>query len=601
MLAPNLTLAQAQVEITGVSDSELEKNIRLLLSEIEAPLGRVNEDKFKDALIQQTHKALQAFAYYDAELEIEDLTFLRKNPEGVNNNEPRVSFSLRVNLGSKALVERVVLVNDLAQIDQTAMPNQLKQLVAQVKQLSGKPIDHAQYENLKNRLKTFTLLYGYFDFSFPLHKLIVQPGQSSVRDFEQRGEAKKPTTAIIHWIFYFGQRYRFGDVTFLNDTRGQEIALNVRPFKNGEYFDQSLVADYSIDMQSTNYFSSAIARASASTAEEFKVPIEVILEPKPKDTYEFGVGVSTDTGPRFTVDWTRPWVNLRGHSLGARMYLSAPRKSVELNYRIPMANPLNDFVNIQAGYRQIDDNQTQSDTVSLAIQRQWGAVEDDEWDKIGFLRFEQESFIQGLAEKETTRLLLPGFTYSRTRKDGDIFVTWGDLQQITIEGGSKSLLSDIDFSKVLARTKWIRELGKHRLIVRADAGAIATNNFDRVPSTQRFFAGGDQSIRGFGLNEVSDFDIVEQNGEDDIIDLKGGKYLAVASVEYAYPVAEKFRAAAFIDAGNASDKPFSNVAYGYGLGMHWLSPIGTVRVYAARGVSDFESTFRIHLVIGPGL
>jgi len=66
-------------------------------------------------------------------------------------------------------------------------------------------------------------------------------------------------------------------------------------------------------------------------------------------------------------------------------------------------------------------------------------------------------------------------------------------------------------------------------------------------------------------------------------------------------VAENWRVATFVDAGNASDKPISEAAIGFGVGVHWLSPIGTVRIYGARGISDIEKTFRIHLVIGPGL
>lgn len=607
-----------KININGIDNDDLEKNIRLLLSEVQTPLGRINEDKFKQTLVQETQKAVQAFGYYDANVVISNLQFLR---DAEPNSKPKVSFLIDINLGTVAIVERVVMLNDFAQIDQASIPEQIKVLIEQIQQLSSKPLDHVLYESLKNRLKTFTLLYGYFDFSFVLHKLIVQPGTAQISSSSELqtdelnpdelstakpntdaliAVKKTPSKIIIHWIFYFGQRYQFGDIKFLEDTRGQDIAQSVKPFNKGEYFDQGKVGNYSIDMQSTNYFSTAIARASAQTAENFKVPIEVILVPKPKDTFEFGVGASTDTGPRFTIDWSRPWVNLRGHSLGARVYISRPRKSAQVNYRIPMANPLNDFVNIQAGFRQVDNNQTRSDTASLAVQRQWGALQDEDWDKIAFIKFEQESFIQGLADKETTRLLMPGFTLSRTRKVGDIFVTWGDLQQLTIEGANKALLSDIDFFKVLARTKWIRELGKHRILLRADAGAIQTNDFDRVPSSQRFFAGGDQSIRGFGLNEVSDVETVVEDGET-IIELTGGEYLAVASIEYAYPVAEKFRAAAFFDAGNAGADPFSNITYGYGVGMHWLSPIGTVRIYAARGISDVEKTFRIHLVIGPGL
>jgi translocation and assembly module TamA len=593
MLFAQFALSQANIEIKGldtlqVDSKDLQNNIRLLLREVPTPLGRINQDKYSESLVRQVQKALQAFGYYDAKVTISELTFIN-TPTEDGRNSSQISYQVTVDAGRAAIVENVVLVNDLAQIEQSAIPSEITNLVAQVAQMQGKPVDHKKYEDLKNRLKTFTLLYGYFDFNFVIHKLIIQPGK-----------AGKSSTAIIHWIFYLGKRYSFGELDFIEQTRGQEIAKQVQPFKSGEYFNQSKVGDFSIDMQSTNYFTSAIARANTQNAINYTVPIEVILAPKPKDTFEYGIGVSTDTGPRFTIDWSRPWVNLDGHSLGARLYVSNPRKALQVNYRIPKANPLNDFLNYQIGYRQTTENQTQSDTFSLGVQRQWGAVEKDEWDKIAFIKYEQESFTQGLSERETTELLLPGFTYTRTRKIGDVFVSWGDLQHITIEGGSKSLLSDIDFFKVLARTKWIREFGKHRVLFRADAGAIATNNFERVPSTQRFFAGGDQSIRGFGLNEVSSFERIVVNGEEQI-ELNGGKFLAVASAEYAYPVAENWRVASFVDAGNASDKPLRDSAVGFGLGAHWLSPIGTVRIYAARGISDIEKTYRLHLVIGPGL
>ncbi|WP_395345050.1 autotransporter assembly complex protein TamA [Ningiella sp. W23] len=592
--------ANVDVTIVGVQDDEIEENIRLLLHEIETPLGRINEEKYQQTLVNQALRAVHAFAYYDANIEIESLTFYEGSADKVSRDK-ELSFTVNVDLGSKTIIDKVVMVNDVAEINQDAIPSQITALLASVEALKGKPLNHKTYETLKNQLKTFSLLYGYFDFSFVLSKLIVQPPAIN----ESTGSNEDiHSSATVHWIFYLGQRYRFGELSFLNETRGQELAKSVQTFEQGDYFEQSLVSTYSIDIQSTNYFSSSIARANADLASDYKVPIEVILEPKPKDTFEFGVGVSTDTGPRFTVDWSRPWVNLDGHSLGSTLYLSRPRRAVELNYRIPMANPLNDFYNFQAGYRQTDENQTESDTLSLSAHRQWGATQEDDWDKIAFLRFEQESFIQGLSEEEiSTRLLLPGFTLSRTRKQGDIFVSWGDLQSITIEGGSKSLISDIDYFKIHARTKWVRELGRHRFIARADAGAIATNDFSQVPSTQRFFAGGDQSIRGFGLDEVSDFRVLERDGEAQK-DLIGGRFLAVASVEYAYQVADAWRAAVFVDAGNASDDPVSDAAIGFGIGAHWLSPIGTVRIYLARGISDIpdnEQNNRIHLIIGPGL
>lgn len=563
-------------------DEEVEKNLRLLLKEVSPPAGRFNEESVKAELIKVAQKAVQAFAYYDAEIEIDDMLVLPSNS---------LSYTLRIALGNKARVQRIILLNDLAQIDQSVFPPQIQALIDQIQTLKGAPLVHQRYESLKNQLQTFALLYGYFDFVFPLHKILVQPHQA-----DSDSGASETSAITIHWIFYFGQRYQFGELEFLQDTRGQDIARNVQSFKAGDYFEQGKLGSFSIDMQSTDYFSSAIARANAQNAVDYKVPVEVILEPKPKDTFEFGVGVSTDTGPRFTVDWARPWVNLRGHSVGSRIYISEPEQSAQLSYRVPKANPLNDFLQFQAGYLLVDNNQTNSETITLSMQRQWGAVKEDEWDKIAFVKFEQESFTQGLSDKVTTRLLLPGLTVRRTRKRGDIFVDWGDSQQLTVEGGSKELVSDIDFFKVLFRTKWIRQWGKHRLIVRTDLGAIATNDFNAVPASQRFFAGGDQSIRGFGLDDVSAFETV---GDED--ELLGGQYLAVGSIEYAYPVAEKFRVATFFDSGNANDDPFEKPAIGYGIGMHWLSPIGTVRLYLARGESERKNAYNFHIVIGPGV
>ena len=259
-------------------------------------------------------------------------------------------------------------------------------------------------------------------------------------------------------------------------------------------------------------------------------------------------------------------------------------------------------MNFQLGYKQVRDNQTDSDTISFAAQRQWGAEEADNWDKIAFIKAEQETFIQGLQDEQKTLLVIPGVTLNRVRKNGDIFVDWGDRQQLTIEGASASLLSDIDLFKITARTKWIRTYDKHRFVFRADAGAISTNDFDRVPSSQRFFAGGDQSIRGFGLDEVAlSREVLADDGIELETELIGGKYLSVASVEYAYRVADNWRVAAFIDAGSASDKFAKDIATGIGVGVHWLSPIGNVQIYLAEGRTDFDKGYRIHLIIGPGL
>lgn len=573
-----------ELTINGIKSNEIKENVQLFVKQADSPISEFDVDDYEQNITAKVDKALQAFGYYNANIKITPFTFQ------ANGNFP---LEINISLNDITIVNRVILqadyMDDPASGVSQNMPPKLLNVIEQIRAMQGKPLNHVRYETLKNQLGTFALLYGYFDFKFLLHKLLITPTDNP-----------KVSKAIVHWLFHLGKRYKFGELVFLQETRGQSIAKNVKPFKTGEFFDQSKIGQYSIDLASTGYFENAIARANSERALDYIVPIEVILTPKPKDLYQVGVGFSTDTKARVSLDWERPWVNLDGHSIGASLYLSNPRKTLSLDYRIPKANPLNDFLNYRVAVKRTEENQTRSDNLSFEVLRQWGAKEEGEWDKIGFLKLERETFIQGLQEEQTTDLVMPGITFNRTRKDSDLFVTWGDRQQLTIQGASKNLLSDIDFLKVLAKTKWIREYGIHRLTLRADAGAISTNDFSRVPSTQRFFAGGDQSIRGFGFNEVSEIEKIVVDGELEN-ELIGGKYLAVASIEYAFKVAENWRAAAFIDAGSANNKFASDIATGIGIGANWLSPIGDVQVYIARGNSSFEKSWRLHIIIGPGL
>lgn len=573
-------------EVKGVEDDEVVENIKLYAMQLDPPVSEFDVDNYQAKLLLEVQTAVQAFGYYSAEINFEPIVY-----------RPADQFlvTMNVQLNARVMVKEVSVLNDFALFDEEQLanlPEQITNVLDQLKLMQGQAFEHGKYDTLKNQLIVLASIYGYFDFDFVMHKVLILPATSP--------QNEQTKAAGIYWIFNLGERYKFGDLVFLNDTRGQDLARKVKPFKRGEYFDQNVIGKYSIDMASIGYFDSAIARANAGDEEQKHVPVEVILRPKPKDQYKVGVGFSTDTGPRISLDWKRPWVNLDGDTLGAKAYISKSLKLVSADYRIPKDNPLNDFLNYRITYQQTRENQTDSDLIGLDIQRQWGAKAANEWDKIGFLSIQQETFTQGSQAEQTVRLVMPGFTFNRTRKRGDIFVDWGDRQQLTVQGASKDVLSDIDFFKLVMKTKWVRQFDSQRLILRGELGAIATNDFSKVPASQRFFTGGDQSVRGFGYNELAEFETVG-TGDSKEIELVGGKYLYVASAEYAVDVANSFRASVFVDVGNATKEFGRDIAKSVGVGVHWLSPIGNVRVYLARGKSSLETTFRVHLIIGPSL
>ena len=81
----------------------------------------------------------------------------------------------------------------------------------------------------------------------------------------------------------------------------------------------------------------------------------------------------------------------------------------------------------------------------------------------------------------------------------------------------------------------------------------------------------------------------------------GGRHLAVGSMELDYEVAEKWRVAAFIDAGNAFDDRNEPLARGTGLGVRYQTPVGPVRVDVANAISDPDRPWRVHITFGPEL
>ena len=119
------------------------------------------------------------------------------------------------------------------------------------------------------------------------------------------------------------------------------------------------------------------------------------------------------------------------------------------------------------------------------------------------------------------------------------------------------------------------------------------SRFDDLPATVRFYAGGDQSVRGYAYNSLGPI--------NDLGQVIGGKNLSVGSLEFEYPLIGKWSVAAFYDTGRAysvASEPFSE---GAGVGIRWKSPIGPVRLDVASALSEPDRPWRIHFVVGPDL
>lgn len=100
---------------------------------------------------------------------------------------------------------------------------------------------------------------------------------------------------------------------------------------------------------------------------------------------------------------------------------------------------------------------------------------------------------------------------------------------------------------------------------------------DDIPASERFYAGGDTTVRGFTLDRLGTPETID---EDDFP--KGGHGLVVLNAEARIPVRGGLGAVVFIDGGNVFDTvdhiDFSKLRASVGFGLRYRSPVGPIRV-----------------------
>ena len=130
------------------------------------------------------------------------------------------------------------------------------------------------------------------------------------------------------------------------------------------------------------------------------------------------------------------------------------------------------------------------------------------------------------------------------------------------------------------------------MLGRIGGGATATDTFDKIPPSLRFFAGGDQSVRGYSYESLSP--------ENDDGELLGGQHMLTASAEYQRRVTGNWWGATFVDTGNAFNAWWpEELKTGAGVGIRWISPVGPVRFDIAHPFDNEEDAWRLHFAIGP--
>ena len=568
-----LACAQAQalkldVRVQGL-EGEYEKNVLALLG-----VYQEREDENLSVLrLEALHRrapdeirgALAPFGLY--RVEVEDSLTRPATDDGT------WIASYKVTPGEPVRVGSVDFQITGPGADDPAFPKQFPMKVGDV-------LLHAEYDNAKEEIRYIAAQQGYLDYGLIQHRVLVD-----LEAYE----------AIIQFHLETGYRYYLGNVTFTQDLLDDRYLDKFVRFKPGDPYDPETLLALQGTLIGMEYFEKVeIVPHKDEAGEDRTVPIEVVATPNKANKYRFGLGFATDVGPRVTLEWRRRYITRWGHKFKLEANISQPIQVLKADYRIPIGDPLRDYITIRPDIRSYDTSSREGTSQTLQIAH--SVVTPSGWRRTAGIDYRREQYEIIEDDRESVNELVPNITWSRTVTDDPIYTTDGYRIKFALLGAMEGVVSPASYLSGSARAKWIKSFfSDYRFITRADLGATWADSVYDLPASRRYFAGGDNSIRGWALDVLGPDDPVTNQAI-------GGRFLAVGSLELERRIKGDWSGAVFTDFGNAFDPDFTNnVEVGAGVGVRWRSPIGQVRLDVAFALTKEDNGARLHIVLGPDL
>ncbi|MDB5891729.1 MAG: surface antigen [Polaromonas sp.] len=395
-----------------------------------------------------------------------------------------------------------------------------------------------------------------------------------------------------------GPTYRLGRLEVTGVERYNPVLVpRLARLKEGAVYDQKELLEAQQRLASSGYFDSANVFINAdSTTDPAATPVQVQVREAQLTKVVLGIGLTTDSGPRASVEYTH-------HKAFGTDWRSVNRLTIERKnpFLETEWTSLPDEANRRwaglARIERIDDDGLVTNSQRLRFGRnQIG----ERIDRNLYLQYDRARVsgmgTSGLAAADAGdgSAISANAIWTGRYFDSLPFPNKGFGLSVQVGAGHTLTGDRSPYLRTTGRWLGIRPLQTGRIALRAEAGAVLAKDSARLPSTELFRTGGDATVRGYGYRDIG---IRQANGV-----VGPGRYLAVASVEYQRPLRRnglltEFENTVFIDAGSVADKAGDlRPSVGIGTGIRWKSPIGPLQLDVAYGVKARQ--VRLHTSIG---
>ncbi len=444
-----------------------------------------------------------------------------------------------------------------------------------------------------------------------------QGGEKVLRDFFLgRAHAKVHTErkakvevgagrVFVHYAVRPGLKAAFGQTQIEGAQKVEEPLIRRElSYRPGEPFSVRQIQDSQKNIFNLGLFRS-VQVLPLDTAEDAKeIPMRVIVQEQPQRHIKLGVGYATEDEFRGQAAWSRlNWFG-GGRQLSAALKLSAINRVADVQFLQPHFFTRNTKARVSLTQAQEDE-----ETYLLDITRLRPRIEHRftptvsgfvgyrvEWANLTDIDPATVAELGGV--RETGFLLGPSLGLLWDATDDPLDPKQGEVVSLVADQAGAIWGGDFSFFKVTLEGKKYRRIASETVLAaRLKIGiADALGEDPDLPLFERFYAGGERGVRGYGRRRLGPI-----SASDDPL---GGLSLVEGSIELRRPVWKELSGALFGDFGQVSldsfDPPFDDLEFSFGAGLAYLTPLGPLRLDIGFPIDPpaGEQAWQIHFSVG---
>lgn len=402
----------------------------------------------------------------------------------------------------------------------------------------------------------------------------------------------------LNYIVRHGVNTSFGDITIAGlNTIDEHYLLKLLSIKKGDCFRRSSIDKAKLELRNSHILDSINAQLSKTADNAAPIPVKFVVTESKQKTIKAGLGYSTDIGFSINGGWEHRNLSTHGEKLTTEASLSSIKKVASIDYLKPFYQRDDQDLKLDAKVKKEDSKAYESKGISFggSIERRYKhKLTAEVGARYNFEHIEDEDEI-----KHYSLILLP-ISIAQDKSNNRLNPTLGWKWRFNFTPTYNTRAAKDSYLKNWLGVNYYHSFfdsEDHLLALRGGVGSIKGDSINSIPATERFYAGGSNSLRGYGYQMVTPLD--KKNHPI------GGLSIIETSAELRFRIQKKYGIVPFIDCGNSySDKiPAMNKSLfcGAGIGFRYYSAIGPLRVdYAIplKKRAGIDKSFQLYFGIG---